>query len=379
MKSFNNALIYVEGKGIVRTNLSFDDKIISIDDKKSFDNGIDIPQDAIVVPGFIDEHIHGAMGYDAMDGTIDAFHSISKALVKEGTTTFLATTMTVAEDKIKTSLKNINEFCKMNYNDGATLLGVHLEGPFISVKFKGAQAEESIKQPDIKLIDEFSAISGNRIKIVTLAPECEGATDFIKHITSNGIVASMGHSSAGYQDVINGMNAGATNITHTYNAQSPLHHREIGVVGSALLIDGLRTELIADTIHVSVPAIKVLLKNKPKDKVILITDSMRAKGLSDGISELGGQKVIVKNGEARLENGTLAGSILKMNVAVKNMVEKVGVKIEDAIDFATINPAKSLGIENKVGSIKIGKNADFTILDKDFNVIKTIINGKEMF
>jgi N-acetylglucosamine-6-phosphate deacetylase len=172
---------------------------------------------------------------------------------------------------------------------------------------------------------------------------------------------------------------GLKNVTHTYNAQSPLHHREIGVVGSALLLDELHTELIADEIHVSVPAMQVLLKNKPKNKVILVTDSMRAKGVEEGISEIGGQKVIVKNGEARLENGTLAGSVLKMNIAIKNLVEDLGVSLTDAIDYATINPAKALGVEKDLGSIAVGKKASFTVLDKKYNVVMTIVNGNIVY
>ena len=175
------------------------------------------------------------------------------------------------------------------------------------------------------------------------------------------------------------MAAGARNVTHTYNAQSPLHHREIGTVGSALLYDDLHAELIADTIHVSVPAIQLLVKCKPLDRLILITDAMRAKGLKDGISELGGQTVIVKNGEARLEDGTLAGSVLRMNRAVGNMVQKAGVPLLQAVDYATINPARTLGIEKEAGSIKVGKNADFAVLNGNFDVLLTVRDGNVVY
>ena len=169
-------------------------------------------------------------------------------------------------------------------------------------------------------------------------------------------------------------------MTHTYNAQTGLHHRDVGVVGTALLEDELNCELICDTIHVSVPAIKLVVKNKPHQKVTLITDSMRAKHLSDGESELGGQLVIVKNGEARLVDGTLAGSILKMNDAIKNVVTKCGVKFEDAIDFATINPAKNLSLDEKIGSIKVGKDANFAIINrKTFEILMTIREGNVIF
>ena len=175
------------------------------------------------------------------------------------------------------------------------------------------------------------------------------------------------------------MKCGLSSITHTFNAQKPLHHREVGTVGSALLFDELNCEAICDTIHLSIPAIKLLIKNKPHDKFTLITDAMRAKHLPDGESELGGQKVIVKNGEARLENGVLAGSILKMNDAIKNLVTKCGVSITDAIDFATANPAKNLNIYGKKGSISLGKDADLTVIDNNFNVLLTLRNGKIIF
>ena len=168
-------------------------------------------------------------------------------------------------------------------------------------------------------------------------------------------------------------------MTHTYNAQTPLHHRDVGAVGSALLFDELYTEMICDLVHLSAPAIRLLIKNKPHDKIIAITDSMRAKGLPDGISELGGQKVIVKDGTARLEDGTLAGSILKMNDAIKNLVKVVGVPFTDAIDFATINPATNLKVDDEIGSIAVGKYADFCVLDEDFNVESTIVRGKLVY
>ena len=212
-----------------------------------------------------------------------------------------------------------------------------------------------------------------------MSPESEGADKLIAHLNSLGVIVSAGHTDAGYEDIKKAINQGLSNITHTYNAQKGLHHREIGTVGSAMLFDSLNCEAICDTIHLSIPAIKLLIKNKPHDKFTLITDSMRAKHLQDGISELGGQKVIVKNGEARLENGALAGSILKMNDAVKNLVEKCDVAFTDAIDYATVNPAKNLKIFDTVGSIAIGKDADFAVLNKDFSVALTMREGNIIY
>ena len=379
MKGFKGVTAYIAGKGLIKTNIGFENgKIayIGVDDGK-IDNIIDI--NGIVVPGFIDEHIHGAGGADAMDATEEALQTISEYLAMEGTTAFLATTMTQSKENISKALANVKAVKLKGKYKGAEVLGVHLEGPFISPKHVGAQPLEYVAKPDSHTFDEYNELSGGNIKIVTLAPEVDGGEEFISHLKSIGVVASIGHTGAKFADVENAVRAGASNVTHTYNAQTPLHHREAGVVGAAMLFDELNCEMICDTIHVSVPAIKIFVKNKPHDKFTLITDAMRAKGMPDGLSELGGQQVFVKNGEARLSDGTLAGSVLRMNIAVKNLVEKVGVSFTDAIDFATANPAKNLGIYNERGSIEIGKRADFTVLDNCFNVLLTVRGGEIIY
>lgn len=376
MKKFANAKVYVEGKGIIATDLLFDDKIRGFSGDGDV---IEIPQNATVFPAFIDSHVHGAGGSDAMDGEVSALKTVAKTLAADGTATFLATTMTQSPANIKKALSAVKAYREENPEDGAEIFGVHLEGPFIAEKFKGAQPLEYVAAPSVEVFNEYRSASGNCIKTVTLAPEKEGAEELIKALAKSGVNASIGHTSAKFADIERAVAAGARNVTHTYNAQSPLHHRDIGTVGAALLLDELQTEIIADTIHVSVPAIKLLVKNKPKNKITLITDAMRAKGMPDGESELGGQKVFVKNGEARLADGTLAGSVLKMNVAVKNMVQKVGVSVTDAVDFATINPARVIGADKIKGSIALGKHADFAVLDDDFNVIMTIRAGKIIY
>lgn len=380
MKCFKNATVYVEGKGLKKTSVSFDEKIKKI--SRSAVKGseiIELPDDAIVLPGFIDQHIHGAGGSDGMDGTIEDIAIIAKTIAAEGTTSFLVTTMTQSPENITKALSAVKAYKDADSKDGARVIGVHLEGPFIAAAHKGAQPLEYVKAPDIAAFDEYYAASGNSIRIVTLAPEVEGAEEFIRHLTELGVVSSIGHTGAKFADIEKAVSAGASNVTHTYNAQSALHHREIGTVGSAMLVDALNTELIADTIHVSVPAMRLLIKNKPLDKLTLITDAMRAKGIPDGISELGGQTVYVKNGEARLEDGTLAGSVLRMNRAIQNIVEKVGVPFTQAVDYATINPAKNLKIDNEAGSIKLGKRADFTVLNAAYDVIMTVRGGEIVY
>ena len=379
MKAFKNASVYAEGKGIIRTSVYFDDKIRQIGGYVAGAEEIELPENAVVLPGFIDEHIHGAGGSDAMDGNTKDLAIIAETVAKEGTTTFLATTMTQSKENILKAMRAVKEYREAAGEQGARIAGVHLEGPFIAAAHKGAQPLEYVAAPDAKTFDEYNAACGNAIKIITLAPETDGALDFIRHIVAQGTVVSIGHTGAKYAEVKAAMEAGATNVTHTYNAQSPLHHREIGVVGSALLLEDLYCELICDTIHVSVPAMQLLVKNKRADKLALITDAMRAKGLADGVSELGGQTVYVKCGEARLADGTLAGSVLRMNRALQNMVEKVGVPFTQAVDYCTINPARTLKMENEAGSIAEGKRADFAVLNDKFDVLYTVRDGKIIY
>lgn len=380
MKCFKNATVYVDGEGLKKCSLGFSDKIEKISRcaiKEA--ETIELPENAIVVPGFIDQHIHGAGGSDGMDGTVKDISIIANTVAAEGTTSFLVTTMTQSPENITKAMVAVKEYREQAHTDGARVAGIHLEGPFIAAAFKGAQPLEYVAAPDVQTFDAYNEASGNAIRIVSLAPEVEGAEMLIRHLKEIGVVSSIGHTGAKYADIEKAMEAGASNVTHTYNAQSPLHHREIGVVGTAMLCDELNCELIADTIHVSVPAMRLLVKNKPADKISLITDAMRAKGLPDGVSELGGQVVYVKNGEARLENGTLAGSVLKMNRAVQNMVEKVGVPFTQAIDYATINPARMLKIDGETGSIKVGKKADFTVLNENYDVLMTIRDGEVIY
>lgn len=379
MKGLKNVTAYIAGKGLVKTNIGFENgKIAYIGDDGDKIESI-LETDGVVVPAFIDQHIHGAGGADAMDATEEALQTISEYLAREGTAAFLATTMTQSKENISNALANVKKVVEKGEFKGAEVLGVHLEGPFISPKHVGAQPLEYVAKPQAETFDEYNAISGGNIKVVSLAPEVDGGLELIEHLAKNGVVASIGHTGAKFSDVEKAVEAGTRNVTHTYNAQTGLHHREAGVVGAAMLLDDLNCEMICDTIHVSVPAIRLVIKNKPHGKFTLITDAMRAKGMPDGLSELGGQQVFVKNGEARLADGTLAGSVLRMNVAIKNLVEKAGVSFTDAIDFATINPAKNLGVDAQRGSIEVGKRADITVLDGEYNVLYTVRGGEIIY
>ena len=382
MKGFINCRVYVEGQGIVKTCIGFENgKIAYIgNDPTGIEEIVKLSEQQVVLPGFIDEHIHGAAGCDAMDGKVEALSKVATAIASEGTVGFLATTMTQSPENISNAMTAVKEYSDGGHTEGAELLGVHLEGPFISTKHVGAQPIAYVVAPDVETFKKYNELSGNHIRIVSMAPEVEGAEELISYMASVGVVASAGHTDATCKDIEKALAAGLKNVTHTFNAQKALHHREIGTVGSALLFDELNCELICDTIHVSVPAIRLVLKNKPHNKLTLITDAMRAKHMPDGESELGGQLVIVKGEEARLVDGTLAGSVLKMNNAIKNVVTLCGVSLTDAVDFATINPATTLGVADRLGSIRVGKDASVAVLDEEtFEVALTVRQGNVVY
>ncbi|MCB5935349.1 MAG: N-acetylglucosamine-6-phosphate deacetylase [Caldibacillus thermoamylovorans] len=335
------------------------------------------PKTMTIVPGFIDVHIHGAGGADAMDATPDALNKIAQHLVKEGTTAFLATTMTQSKQAIEAALKNAGEFIHSTENrtGQAEIIGIHLEGPFIHPKRKGAQPEEFILLPSPSQFDEWQELAQNTIRIVTLAPDQENGIALVKHLAEHGVIASIGHSDANFQDVVAAVEAGASHVTHLFNGMRGLHHREPGTAGGALLLKELTVELIADGIHVHPKMIDLVFRLKDLDHAVLITDSMRAKWLPDGESELGGQKVFVSDGKATLEDGTLAGSILKLNQGVKHVMKFANLTLPEVVKLVTMNPAKELGLHHRKGSIEAGKDADLVVLNEKYDPILTICRG----
>ncbi|MBQ6975585.1 MAG: N-acetylglucosamine-6-phosphate deacetylase [Selenomonadaceae bacterium] len=373
----NGKIILPDTKG----NFFVDDKILIYDEKIiSLENSFaDFKVDEIidaennfVAPGFINIHIHGCNGHDTMDEDAPALDGMIKFLPSCGVTSFLPTTMTMSVDRIKHALKNIHG--KMNHNlRGAKILGAHLEGPFINAKFKGAQDEKFILPADFEIFAEFADV----IKIVTIAPEF-AAENFIKRCRAENIIVSIGHSAATYEEALTAIERGASHVTHLFNAQTGLHHRKPGIVGAALTSNVI-VELIADNVHVHPAAQKIVAKVKPRDEIILITDSIRACGIGDGISELGGQKVFVKGNLATLEDGTLVGSVATMNNVLKNFARNCNLSVAEVVELVTKNPAQELKIFEKVGSISAGKAADFVIVDENFNVKRTIIDGQIAF
>jgi len=371
---FKDALIDVPGQGFVHTSLSVKEgRIASFQSKK----GLVVPPNLFVVPGFIDEHIHGSDGFDVMDGKRSSLEKIANALPQDGVTSFCPTTMTMDKDSILKALSTIHEEILASPKAGARILGAHLEGPFISPEFKGAQNQEDIRVCSDSLMDEFFQVCPE-IKEVTFAYE-ENGSALLSYLVNKGIVPSIGHSNCPSELLKEGIAKGIRCSTHAYNAMRRFTHRDVGIVGVVLLDERVRCELIADGIHVVPDAIALLYRMKGPEKVILITDSMEAKHLKEGQYQLGGQAVYVKDGAARLADGTLAGSVLTMNQAVKNMKDFLGISLIDAVRLATENPAKNLSLDHEIGSILPNYRADFAIVDQDVNVYACIRDGEIIY
>ncbi len=339
------------------------------------------PSNYHLIPGRIDLHIHGAGGADFMDATPEALNKICTALVSEGTTSFLATTVTESATKIENALKNLYQYQQQESSKlGVEILGVHLEGPFISPKQIGAHQAKMILLPNLSLFDSWQTCSGNQIRLVTLAPEQPGAISLINHLIQRGVIAAIGHTDADFSTTELAINAGAHHATHLFNAMRGFHHRDPGCLGALLLDSRVTAELIVDGYHLHPAALHLALQTKGLSKIILVTDGMRAKCCAEeGEFELGGQSVIVKNGAARLSNGTLAGSILTMSKAVKNLLQLTQCSLQDSIILTSVNPAKALNIFDHKGSIAVGKDADLVVLNEEHDVVLTICRGNILY
>jgi len=373
--------IILENEVLVGKVLVFNDKIIDILNEENFAEKSPTHEVKIidargkyVSPGFIDIHIHGSGGKDTMDGKLSDLRIISETIAKSGVTGFLPTTMTMEKAKIYKALDSVKLGMQANFK-GAKILGLHMEGPFISPKYKGAQNKDYILKPDLKFIENYTDI----IKIITMAPEEDFQYEFIKSVKNNSdIVLAMGHTNANYETALEAVRAGISNASHIFNAMRPFHHRDPGVVG-AVLKSNISFELIADTLHIHPAVFQILLNAKGKDKMILITDSMRAGFMEAGNWELGGQEVVVDNNSARLTDGTLAGSVLTLNKAVFNILTYTDLEIYDAVALASLNPARLINMDNSKGSIKIGKDADLIIFDEELKVDLSISGGKTIY
>ncbi|HHU19782.1 MAG TPA: N-acetylglucosamine-6-phosphate deacetylase [Bacilli bacterium] len=376
-----NAKIYTEQEMMIGHLLIKNGKIEQIyhDLPNDFNEPIKIidANNLNLIPGFIDTHIHGANGADVMDATPEAIETMANYLVSEGTTSFLATTITQSTDKIERALTNLGQY--QNIDTGAEMIGIHLEGPFIEKSKAGAQPLEYIIKPDLDLFNRWQQLAKHKIKTVTIAPEHDRDYQFTSALRRASVNVSAGHTDVNFSGIKEAVNHGVNQVTHLCNAMSGIGHRDIGVVGGAFLLEKIKAEIIADGIHVDTNMLKLIYQNIGSERLILITDAMRAKGLEPGDYELGGQPVVVTEDRVLLSDGTLAGSILRMIDGAKQFFAMPSVSIHDIILMASINPAKQVGVFKQKGSIEVGKDADLLLVDDDFDLKLTLKKGEIVF
>lgn len=329
-----------------------------------------------LLPGMIDVHIHGANGYDVMDATHKSLSGMCDVLPKEGTTSYLATTMTHTESNIDRALVNISAFLKNDNKSGAEILGVHLEGPFINLEKRGAQLAEHVQIPNVDKFQRWHTLSGESIKLITMAPEKDRGFALLKYLKELGVTVSMGHTNGTFTEISDAISIGVTHATHLYNGMSGIHHRDPGVAGAALLSQEVSAELILDGFHLTREIADLTYRLKGEDKLILITDSMRAKSLEDGTYDLGGQEVYVRGGKAVNKEGSLAGSTLKMNEARKNFAQWIDSDLSVLTKITSVNPAKQVGVYERKGSIHPGKDADIILVGDSGEIVLTICRGE---
>ncbi|MCL6574342.1 MAG: N-acetylglucosamine-6-phosphate deacetylase, partial [Bacillus sp. (in: Bacteria)] len=327
-----------------------------------------------IAPGLVDTHIHGLANYDVMDNNFEGIKAISEGLLSCGVTSFLPTTLTAPVDLLNKVVEDIGS--RHQEVQGAKIQGIYLEGPFFTEEHKGAQNPIYFSDPDIQVFQKWQQLSGGKVKKIALAPEREGAAEFVKKVTEQGVVVALGHSDASYEQAKEIVESGASVFVHTYNGMSPLKSREPGMVGAAMTLENAFAELICDGFHVHPLAAKILMDVRGRDHVVMITDCMRAGAMPSGNYTLGDFPVVVNNGMATLESGSLAGSILTLNKALKNVVDWGIATPEEAIKMTTIVPAISCHIDDVCGYISQGREADFIVLNKKMELEATYLNGE---
>lgn len=352
----------------------WDNSNTQTDDSDSLSDTIEYDaSDCYVIPGLIDVHFHGCAGCDFCQGTPKAFHTIASYVLKNGITSIVPATMTLPEDQLKDILESA-----ANYQPGAepeaTICGINLEGPFLSYAKKGAQNPAYLVNPDQGMLERLIEASNGLARLITIAPETEGALSLIEKYKDQ-IVFSLGHSEAGYDLAKKAFDLGATHVSHLYNAMPSFHHRDPGIIGAAFDSPNTYVELICDGIHIHPSVVRTTFKMFGDDRVVLISDSMMACGMPDGNYELGGQDVVLVGKKATLKDGTLAGSASNLMDCLRMSVT-MGIPLESCVKAATINPAKSIGIDNDYGSISKGKYANLVILNKDLSIKDIIFQGK---
>ncbi len=378
MRAIINGKVVLPDRAVENACLLFDKKIIGLTMKEALPEDTELIDAGgnLVIPGLIDMHIHGYLGEDASDGKFDGLRTMADGVAKKGVTGFLPTTMTVSYTELRTAFAQIRtaiKACAAPDWRGAQILGVNAEGPFINPSKKGAQAGENIRPGDAAFLQEYLDI----IRVFTIAPEMPGNMDCIREMAGKCLI-SMGHTAANHAQATAAFDAGVRHVTHLFNAQTGLLHRDPGVVGAALTDNRVSCELIADTFHVHRRLFPLVARMKGEN-LVLITDCTRAGGLADGEYTLGGQPIFVKGIECRLADGTIAGSVLKLNEAVRNLMENTQLPIWEAVNAASLNPARRIGLADKKGSLEAGKDADIVICDDRFNIRRTISGGRTIY
>ncbi len=380
MKAIVNGRIVAPHAVIRGKVLLYDEKVAGIVEPGETPEGVDLidAKGHYVIPGLVDMHIHGYLGEDASDGSYEGLRTMARGVARNGVTSFLPTTMTVSYEELRQAFAQIRramEESRLANWDGAAVVGANAEGPFINVAKKGAQAGEHVKPGDPAFLKEYADV----IRVFTIAPEVEGNLDCIREMARDtSMLISMGHTAANFDQAQAGIEAGVRHVTHLFNAQTGLLHRDPGVVGAALLDSRVSCELIADTFHVH-KALFQLVASLKGEQMVLITDCTRAGGLADGEYTLGGQPIFVKGIECRLKDGTIAGSVLKLNEAVRNVLANTDLTVSQAVNMASLNPARRIGLSASKGSIEVGKDADFAIVDDAFDVQATILGGRVIY
>ena len=374
-----NGKIILPDSVVCDKHLAFDEttgKICGVVDTLPADAKIIDAKGNYVAPGLVDIHIHGYLGEDTSDAKPEGVKKMAYGVAENGVTAFLPTTMTVAKEQIVAALNSVRSLKEESKTwDGAEILGVHAEGPFINPSKKGAQAEENILVPDADFIIENEDI----IKIVTLAPEMDEGHKCIKKLAEeSNVLISMGHTDAKFEEAMSAAKDGVNHTTHLFNAMSALAHRNPGVVCAALASYNVSFEIIADTFHIN-PGLYSIVSKVKGDKMVLITDCTRAGGMPDGEYDLGGQPIFLKGIECRLADGTIAGSVLKLNHAVKNVLTHTDLPVHEVFKMASLNPASAIHCAERIGSLEAGKDADIIITDENINVLRTIKKGKTVY
>ena len=331
-----------------------------------------------ILPGFIDIHTHGSYGFDTNDGEPSGLRNWMERIPEEGVTSVLPTTVTQMPDVLTKAVANVAAVIEEGYQ-GAEILGIHFEGPYLDMAYKGAQPPEAIAKPSVEQFKMYQDAAKGWIKYMTISPEHDEDFELIRYCAEHGVVVSMGHSSATYEEALMAVANGATSMTHVYNGMTPLHHRNPGLVGAALRIRDIYGEIIGDGHHSHVGALNLFFQSKGRERGILITDSLRAKHCPPGGNyQLGGHDIeIGEDGLARLKGtDTIAGSTLQMNQGLRILIEEAGVPVDTAINACTLNPARCLGVDDRKGKICAGYDADLVVLDKDYRVVQTWCRGK---